>query len=168
MCDRRLRWTGSTGGAVLIAATVVFLAARPWTVLPISTNWASAAQYAALAARAPSGATVDAFGEVGTVAYFCDCTVVDRFSDRVHVAELLRAKRAVASPVVRTLLDWNYYRFKTGPPMRPGYRFTFAEDPTGVPATSSWRPQAGQMVVRPVGRQGRPSGSARSGYPRRP
>jgi hypothetical protein len=48
-------------------------------------------------------------------------------------------------------LDWNYYRFKAGQPMHPGYRFAFAEDPTGVPATSSWRPQAGQMVVRPVG-----------------
>ena len=151
MCDRRLRWTGSTGGAVLIAATVMFLAARPWTLPPISTNWASAAQYAALAARAPSGTTVAAFGEVGTVAYFCHCTVVDRFSDRAHVAELLRARRAVASPAVRTLLDWNYYRFKAGPPMHPGYRLAFAEDPTGVPATSFWRPQAGQMVVRPVG-----------------
>lgn len=151
MCNRRLRWTGSTGGAVLVAATVVFLAARPWTVMPISTNWASATEYAALAARAPSGTTVEAFGEVGTVAYFCDCTVVDRLSDRAQVAEVLRVKRAAASPVVRTLLDWNYYRFKAGPSIRPVYRFTFAEDPTGVPATSSWRPQASQMVVRPVG-----------------
>jgi hypothetical protein len=151
MCSRRLRWTGSTGGAVLVAATVVFLAVQPWTVMPISTNWASAAEYAALAARAPRGTTVEAFGEVGTVAYFCDCTVVDRLSDRAQVADFLRAKRAVASPVVRTLLDWNYYRFKAGPPIRPVYKFTFAEDPTGVPATSSWRPEASRMVVRPVG-----------------
>ncbi|MGH3779663.1 MAG: hypothetical protein ACRDRO_03260, partial [Pseudonocardiaceae bacterium] len=79
------------------------------------------------------------------------CTVVDRFSDRAQVADLLRAKRVAAGPVMRTLLDWNYYRFKTGAPIRPVYRFTFAEDPTGVHATSSWRPDASQMVVRPVG-----------------
>ncbi|MDQ4032565.1 MAG: hypothetical protein M3332_09970, partial [Actinomycetota bacterium] len=71
----------------------------------ISGNWASASEYAALAARVPSGATVESFGEVGTVAYFCDCTVVDRFTDRAQVAELLRAKRATAGPIVRTLLD---------------------------------------------------------------
>ncbi len=147
---RGLRSTGSVISALLIAATVVFLAARPWTVMPISSNWASAAEYAALAAKAPSGTTVEAFGEIGTVAYFCDCTVVDRLSDRAQVADLLRAKRAAAGPVMRTLLDWNYYRFKAGPPIKPLYKFTFAEDPTGVHATS-WRPYSGQMVVRPAG-----------------
>ncbi|MGH3782224.1 MAG: hypothetical protein ACRDRO_16815 [Pseudonocardiaceae bacterium] len=150
MFDRRVQWTGSAVAAVLIAATAAFLVARPWTVMPISTNWASASEYAALAARAPSGATVEAPGEIGTVAYFCDCTVVDRFSDRAQVADLLRAKRVAAGPVMRTLLDWNYYRFRVGPPIRPVYQFAFAEDPTGVHATS-WRPYAGRMVVRPAG-----------------
>ncbi|MDQ4031968.1 MAG: hypothetical protein M3332_06765, partial [Actinomycetota bacterium] len=115
----------------------------------ISGNWASASEYAALAARVPSGATVESFGEVGTVAYFCDCIVVDRFTDRAQVADLLRAKRATAGPVMRTLLDWNYYRFKAGPPIAPVYEFAFAEDPTGVHVTS-WRAYAGQMVVRPA------------------
>ncbi len=147
---RGLHWTGSTVGALLIVATVVFLAARPWTVMPISSNWASAAEYAALAARVPAGTTVEAFGEVGTVAYFCDCTVVDRLSDRAQVADFLRAKRAAAGPVVRKLLDWNYSRFKADPPIHPVYKFAFAEDPTGITATS-WRPYAGQMVVRPAG-----------------
>ncbi len=168
MLDQRLQWTGSTVGAVLIAASVVFLAARPWTVMPISSNWASASEYAALAARAPSGTTVAAFGEVGTLAYFCDCTVVDRFSDRAQVADLLRAKRAVASPVVRSLLDSNYYRFKADPPLRPAYKFTLAQDSTGVLATSSWRPDASQMVVRPVGYRGWPRCPPVSGYPARP
>jgi hypothetical protein len=90
---------------------------------------------------------VKAFGEVGTVAYFCDCTVVDRFSDRAQVADLLRAKRSTAGPVARTLLDWNYYRFKTGPPVHADYEFAFAEDPTGI-AVTSWRPYAGKMVVQ--------------------
>jgi hypothetical protein len=148
--SRRLRWTGSTVGALVIAATVVFLAARPWSVMPISTNWASPSQYAALAARVPSGTIVKAFGEVGTVAYFCDCTVVDRFSDRAQVADLLRTKRSTAGPVVRTLLDWNYHRFTADPPIHAVYEFAFDEDPTGI-AVTSWRPYAGQMVVRPAG-----------------
>ncbi|MFN2477762.1 MAG: hypothetical protein ABR615_01105 [Pseudonocardiaceae bacterium] len=148
--SRRLQFAGSSIGVLLIAATAVFLAARPWTLTTISGNWASASEYAALAARVPPGTTVESFGEVGTVAYFCDCTVVDRFSDRAQVADLLRAKRAAAGPLVRTLFDWNYYRFKVGPPIHPVYKFAFAEDPTGVHVTS-WRPYAGQMVVRPAG-----------------
>jgi hypothetical protein len=143
----RLQWTASAVGTLMIAATVVFLATRPWVVMPVSSNWASAAEYAALAARVPSGTTVETFGEVGTVAYFCDCTVVDRLSDRAQVADLLRTKRAEAGPVVRTLLDWNYHRFRTGPPIHAMYRFAFAEDPTGISVTS-WRPYVGKMVVQ--------------------
>ncbi|MGH3765737.1 MAG: hypothetical protein ACRDS0_11990 [Pseudonocardiaceae bacterium] len=147
---RVLRWTGATAALLCIATTMMFLAARSWAAMPISTSWASASQYAALAARVPSGTTVEAFGEVGTVAYFCDCVVVDRFSDRAQVADLLRAKRATAGPVVRTLLDWNYHRFKADPPIHAFYMFEFAEDPTGIAVTSPWRPYAGQMVVRPA------------------
>lgn len=112
--------------------------------------WASPAEYAALAARVPAGSTVESFGEVGAVAYFCDCTVVDRFSDRAQVADLLRAKRAAAGPVVRTLLDWNYYRLRTEPPIPATYEFAFAEDPAGIDVTS-WLPYRGQMVVRRSG-----------------
>jgi hypothetical protein len=120
--------------------------------MPISSNWASPAEYAALAARVPAGTTVETFGEVGTVAYFCDCTIGDRFSDHAQVADLLRTKRAAAGPVVRTLLDWNYYRFKTDPPIRAVYKFEFAEDPTGIQVTSaSWIPYRGQMVLRRIG-----------------
>lgn len=147
--SRRPRFAASPIGLLLIAATALFLVARPWTMTTIFGNWATPSEYAALAARVPSGATVKSFGEVGTVAYFCDCTVVDRFTDRAQVADLLREKRATASPVMRTLLDWNYYRFKAGPPMVPAYEFAFAEDPTGVHVTS-WRAYAGQMVVRPA------------------
>ncbi|MBV9057934.1 MAG: hypothetical protein JOZ09_02090 [Pseudonocardiales bacterium] len=147
--SRRVHWFGCTVGALVIAASVVFLVSRPWQVMPISSNWASASEYAALAARVPSGVTVETFGEVGTVAYFCDCTVIDRFSDRAQVAELLRAKRAAAGPVVRTLLDLNYYRLKTDPPIHASYKFVFAEDPTGISVTS-WLPYRGRMVVRPA------------------
>jgi hypothetical protein len=143
------QWTGSAVGALVVVTAVVFLALRPWAVMPISSNWASPAEYAALVARVPAGSTVQTFGEVGTVAYFCDCTIVDRFSDRADVAKLLHAKRATAGPIMRTLLDWNYHRFTTNPPIRAEYKFVFAEDPTGIRVTS-WVPYRGQMVLRPA------------------
>jgi hypothetical protein len=68
--SRSLRWAAATVGILVIAATGGFFAGRPWAVMPITTNWASAAEYAALAAKIPSGATVETFGEVGTIAYF--------------------------------------------------------------------------------------------------
>jgi hypothetical protein len=145
--SRPLLWAGSMAGVLLVGVSALFLLTRPWQVMPISSNWASASEYSALAARIPSGTTVQTFGEVGTVAFFADATVVDRFSDRAQVAKLLRAKRATAPPLARALIDFNYYRFTTGPPIRPVYKLTFAEDPKGVAATS-WRPYAGQMVVR--------------------
>jgi hypothetical protein len=150
-----LRWAGLPVGVLVIAATGVFLVGRPWAVMPISSNWASAAEYAALAAKIPSGSAVETFGEVGTVAYFCDCTVVDRLSERAQVADVLRTKRAAAGPAMQTLLDWNYYRFRAPARIQPVYKLTFAEDPTGIHATS-WLPYAGQMVIRPVNHYEKP------------
>jgi hypothetical protein len=148
--SHQLRWAAATVGILVIAATGGFFAGRPWAVMPISTNWASAAEYAALAAKIPPGATVETFGEVGTIAYFCHCTVVDRFSDRAHLADLLRAKHTTAGPVMKILLEVNYHRFHAPAPLRPTYKLTFAQDPTGIHATSSWHPYAGQMVIRPI------------------
>lgn len=147
-----LRGLGPVAGALaaaLLAATVVFLIMRPWAVMPITSNWASAGEYAALAARVPPGATVESFGEVGAVAYFCPCTIADRLSDRAQVAQLLRAKRPPEGTLLRTLFDWNYHPFRAPEPMRPTYRFAFAEDPTGIPVTS-WRPYFGQMMIQPL------------------
>lgn len=51
--SRSVQWTGSAAGALVIVAATVFLAMRPWIVMPISSNWASPAEYAALAAVRP-------------------------------------------------------------------------------------------------------------------
>ncbi|HET9254297.1 MAG TPA: hypothetical protein VFO16_03720, partial [Pseudonocardiaceae bacterium] len=142
------RWAGSAAAALLIAGSALFLFSRPWQIMPISSNWASASEYSALAARLPRGATVQTFGEVGTVAFFAHGTVVDRFSDRAQVVKLIRAKRAEAGPLTRALIDINYYQFTANPPIHPVYRFAFTEDPSGVTVTSAWRPYGGQMVVQ--------------------
>lgn len=135
--------------ATIVAVTGGFLAVRPWTLTTVSGNWATPAEYAQLARRAPAGAVVQSFGEVGTVAYFCDCTVDDRLSSRAWFAAVLAQKRAAAGPFGRTLLDLNYRNFHPPAPLTPQYRFAFANDPHGVPATS-WRGDQGTMVVQPV------------------
>jgi hypothetical protein len=133
----------------MVALTAVYLVARPWTLTTISGNWATPSEYRALAERAPAGAVVQSFGEVGTVAYYCTCTVTDRLSDRGWFAEILAQQRAAAGPFERTLLDLNYRHLHTAPRLTPQLKFTFTPDRTGVPATS-WRGDQGTMVVVPV------------------
>lgn len=65
-------------------------------VVPITTNHATAAQYAKVGQDLPAITAGDAIltgGEIGALAYFCDCPVVDTFSDRGALAEDLVAKR---------------------------------------------------------------------------
>jgi hypothetical protein len=144
-----LRTVLVASSAATVAITGVFLVARPWTLTTISGNWATPSEYRQLAERAPAGAVVQSFGEVGTLAYFCACTVDDRLSDRGWFAAILAKQRASAGPFERALLDLNYRNFDPPAPLTPSYRFAFARDPAGVPATS-WRGDQGQMVVVPI------------------
>jgi hypothetical protein len=144
-----LRAVALGASAAMVAVTAVYLVARPWTLTTISGNWATPSEYRALAERAPAGAVVQSFGEVGTLAYYCACTVTDRLSDRGWFADILAEQRAKAGPVERALLDLNYRYFRTPARLRPQYAFTFTPAPSGVPATS-WRGDQGTMVVAPV------------------
>jgi hypothetical protein len=143
-----LRTVALGASAATAVVTAVYLGARPWTLTTISGNWATPTEYRALAERAPAGAVVQSFGEVGTVAYYCACTVTDRLSDRGWFAEILAKQEAAAGPLERVLLDVNYRHFHAAPRRTPQYKFAFAPDPTGVPATS-WRGDQGTMVVVP-------------------
>lgn len=131
-----------------VVLTTVYLVARPWTLTTITGNWATPTEYRALAERAPAGAVVQSFGEVGTVAYYCACTVTDRLSDRGWFAQILAEQEAKAGPFEKRLLELNYRHFHTAPRLTPQYEFTFTPDRTGVPATS-WRGDQGTMIVKP-------------------
>ncbi len=144
-----LRTVALGASVAMVALTAVYLVARPWTLTTISGNWATPTEYRALAERAPAGAVVQSFGEVGTVAYYCACTVTDRLSDRGSFAEILAKQEATAGPFERALLDLNYRNFHPPAPLRPQYKFTFTPDHSGVPATS-WRGDQGTMVVVPI------------------
>ena len=54
-------------------------------VVPITTNHATPAQYRVVAADIAvqlDGASVQSAGEIGAISYYCECVIVDRFSDR--------------------------------------------------------------------------------------
>ena len=55
-------------------------------------------------------ATVKAPPEIGTVAYACDCSVVDVFSDPGRTLPLIEKRIREAGPVMRVLLEANFSR----------------------------------------------------------
>lgn len=84
----------------------------PWTQAPYNGNAATPAEYAAVGRGIQSlvgDHPVRSPGEIGTIAYFCDCEVLDEFSDRGMVLSLLDQQRQHQSPLSRFLLDMNFY-----------------------------------------------------------
>ncbi len=76
---------GIAAGLAIGAVAVDLNNGLPWQRAVVQTNWASAAQYQQLGtelAVAARGRTVESPGEIGTIAYYCQCAVVDKFSDR--------------------------------------------------------------------------------------
>jgi hypothetical protein len=115
---------------------------------PIGSNWASARQYEAIAGQLPRGATVQSPGEIGTLAYFCDCRVLDGFADPGQLVGLLEQRREKASPTMRRLLDLNYRNFHPGPPQCIEYTMpVWALPPDGAPMVGSWGDGRGWAVV---------------------
>ena len=79
---------GLAAGLAIGALVVDLDNGLPWQRAVVQTNWASAAQYQQLAtelAVVARGQTVESPGEIGTIAYYCQCAVVDKFSDRGRV-----------------------------------------------------------------------------------
>ena len=109
----------------------------PWRIAPISTNWASSAQYAAIGRQLRThtrGAVVHSAGEVGTIAYYCDCDFMDEFSDRgVFMGELAQWSRG-GGALRRDFVSIDYlFADRSEPAQTPGYTLEV------VP----WRPPRG-------------------------
>lgn len=103
-------------GAVLLSAHVVFALAwgMPWKAAPIMTNWGTTADYARIGQAVEQivgDRAVASPGEIGVLAYFCDCTILDQFSDRGHVARGLADRLDQAGPLSRWLFQLNYHHF---------------------------------------------------------
>ncbi|KMS87732.1 hypothetical protein ACZ91_29615 [Streptomyces regensis] len=134
--DRRP--AGATGAAavmavmaVVVAATVVVEVGRgvPWRSPVIFGNWASAEDYARVGeeiGRIVGDDVVRSPGEIGTLAYFCECRIVDPFSDRGRIPELLDERLADSGTVGKALLEFNYLWFdRDREPLTPRYRILY-------------------------------------------
>ena len=153
------------GGPVVTAAVLAVGAVLsfrglgvPWTHPVIFGNWALPAQYLAIGAAVGErvgDATVKAPPEIGTVAYACDCSVVDVFSDPGITLPSIEKRIAEAGPVMRFLLEANFYRLdRTQQPRPPEYRlvWTHGPVPAGLPAWSAHAPNTdpATMYLEPV------------------
>lgn len=118
----RTRWPVVGAAGLACAALVVALQhGVPWVRTPISTNWATAAEYERMGAdlHAIVGAdAVESPGEIGTLAYYCDCAIVDGFSDRGRVIGAIEARERAGGLGAR-LLRLNYAHLDRDQTPRP-------------------------------------------------
>lgn len=131
----------ATAGAAALAVTCVATAAGA-VLPPLTSNWATMAQYVRIADSLPTGATVESPGEVGTLAYHCRCRVLDGLADRGSLSPLIESGVAAATGPAGWLLRLNYLRFRPVPPAPRQYRITtrVVRDPT-APMGTPWGPQ---------------------------
>ena len=128
------------------SATVVARHGVPWPRPMVTTNWAYAPDYARIGKdlRARVGdATVQGPGEVGTLAYFCECAIVDRFSERGRAIEVIDDYVDDSSALVKPALELNYLLLDRDEQPRPAqYRLRFDAVP-GKPGPNTWRIESG-------------------------
>lgn len=128
--------------------------AVPWASPPFFGNWASARDYARVGRELPArlhGAAVGSPGEIGTIAYFCDCTIVDGFSDRGLVVPQIRKRIDQASPFVAWLLRLNYTHFDwSRPPIKLDYQLRYDPGP-GEWTVYSAAKGVGHFTLAPIG-----------------
>jgi hypothetical protein len=119
----------------LAAASVDLAHGLPWPDPPIFGNYARPGDYARVGAELPrllNGEAVRSPGELGTLVFYCHCTVVDQFSDPGRALPLIRAQLAAAPPGLRWLLELNYRHLDRGREPVPA-RFRLAWAPGWVP-----------------------------------
>ncbi len=129
-------------GLVVASASAYATAGLPRQFAPFTTNWAAPNEYAGIGAqvgRLAGGRPVASFGEIGAVAYFCDCPMVDEFSDRGAVVSRVNAMLDKGSTLKRDLLSSNF-RFldRTQRPVTPRLVLTYTDAPAPN-ALGRWR-----------------------------
>ncbi|NBH11799.1 hypothetical protein [Amycolatopsis sp. SID8362] len=111
------RMPGLAGG-VLTAALVVVSAVDfsadglPRQAAQITTNWATSRQYEEIGTavgRLAGDQVVSTAAEIGAIAYFCDCTVVDPFSDQGYIVQKVSRWLDAMQPLNRKVMGWNFH-----------------------------------------------------------
>lgn len=147
------------GLMVVVPVAAVLLGAVGYGVshdrqaVPMHANGATAQQYAAIAASVPAGAVLEtAHGEVGALAFFCKCTVVDPLSDPGRMAPVIEAQ--LARPGGRgAALRVLYRGWTPRPAVRADYRTRYlAPDEVHANAFPVWSGLGawGRLAVEPV------------------
>ncbi len=130
------------GAIALAQAVVVVEHDLPWRREPvIFGNWATPADYARVGTgmgERVGAATVTSPGEIGTLAYFCECAIVDSFSDRGRVVPLVEERMAEAGPVARLALKLNYWHLDHDLQPRPADYSLVWRQPGPAPDPDSW------------------------------
>lgn len=130
-------------GALVLASIVAAIRGPvPWRYAPMMQNWAFPGEYARVAqeisAIAP-GAVVQSPGEIGTLAFFCNCSLVDPFSDRAQFLRYLDRREEVAGPVMSWVLKLNYRNLdRKQRPVPVDYTLT-TQAPADVAGVREWR-----------------------------
>jgi hypothetical protein len=111
-------------GVCVLLTQVVFVVqhGQPWRQAPITSNGGSPADYARVGTevgKRVGDATVGAPEEIGTLAYFCRCTITDGFADRGYLGPEIEKRKAQVSGLSRWLLELNYRHFDFGQQPRP-------------------------------------------------
>jgi hypothetical protein len=132
---------GLTGVLVLGGAAVDAAQGLPWKSPVVFGNWASAQDYARVGTelgKRLDGATVASPGEIGTLAYYCQCAILDVFSDRGEAVSLVQQRIATANPVMSVALRVNYHWLDRSAGQRKrDYRLQYASGPATGP--DSWQ-----------------------------
>lgn len=111
-------------GVLVAQGRVLVEQGTPWRIAPITTNWATPSEYARigrLVGARIGDATVRSPGEIGTLAYYCRCSIVDGFSDRGYLADQLDQRLSQLGPTGRWLLRANYTHFTPSRPREIDY-----------------------------------------------
>ncbi|HEX9334255.1 MAG TPA: hypothetical protein VF892_00155, partial [Pseudonocardiaceae bacterium] len=135
------------GGLAMVAALLVYSVGDytgtglPRKVAQITTNWALPAQYALVGQQLHGlvgNRGVQSAGEIGAIAYFCDCEILDVFSDPGDADNLINIEINRHPGPVGTLMAWNFrFRNRTVAPAVPALLLEFGPS-RPARALASW------------------------------
>ena len=99
--------------------------------MPIHTNWATHERYEEMGLwlkKQISGETIQIDGEIGTLAYYSDCYLLDEFSDRRWLKNYIN-EHTIGWGVRSTLLRINFIFYRGNPEFAPySYRLSWDID----------------------------------------
>ncbi|WP_410577005.1 hypothetical protein [Amycolatopsis sp. lyj-108] len=115
---------GILAGAFLLVSAFAYAAPElPRRFAPITSNHAASDEYRRIGAQLgelTKGRKVESAGEVGALAYACDCDIVDQFSDRGSVDPAIVETKNRSSDLGKALLEANFRFFDHSvPPATP-------------------------------------------------